>query len=80
MEQRTVSKLGKEYDKTVLSSCLFNLNAEYIMQNVGLDEAQARIKTIRRNVNNLTYADNATLMAESKEELNSLFDKGERGE
>ena len=61
MEQRTVSKLGKEYDKTVLSSCLFNLNAEYIMQNVGLDEAQAGIKIAGRNNNNLRYADDIPL-------------------
>ena len=61
MEQRTVSKLGKEYDKTVLSSCLFNLNAEYIMQNVGLDEAQAGFSITGRNINNLRYADDTTL-------------------
>ena len=61
MEQVTGSKLGKEYDKTVLSSCLFNLNAEYIMQNVGLDEAQAGIKIAGRNNNNLRYADDIPL-------------------
>ena len=53
----------------VLSSCLFNLYAEYIMRNTGLDEAQAGIKIARRNINNLRYADDTTLMAESKEEL-----------
>ena len=55
----------------ILSPCLFNLYAEYIMRNVGLDEAQAGIKIAGRNINNLTYADDTTLMAESKE-LESL--------
>ena len=59
----------------ILSPCLFNFYAEYIMRNAGMDKAQAGIKTIRRNVNNFTYADNATLMAESKEELKSLLMK-----
>ena len=58
-----------------MSSCLFNLYAEYITQNAGLDEAQAGIKIAGRNVNNLIYADNTTLMAESKEELKSLLMK-----
>ena len=58
----------------ILSSCLFNLHAEYIMRNVGLDETQARIKIIRRNINNFRYADDPTLMAES-EELNGLLMK-----
>ena len=53
----------------ILSPCLFNLYAEYVMQNAGLDEAQARIKIARRNINSLRYADNTTLMAESEEEL-----------
>ena len=53
----------------ILSSCLFNLYAEYIMRNTGLHETQARIKISRRNINNLSYADDTTLMAESKEEL-----------
>ena len=57
----------------ILSPCLFNLYAEYIMQNAGLDEAQAEIKIAGRNTNNLRYADNTTLMAESEEELNSLL-------
>ena len=57
----------------ILSPCLFNLNAEYIMRNAGLEEAQAGIKTARRNINNLRYADDATLMAESEEELKSLL-------
>ena len=59
----------------ILSPCLFNLYAEYIMRNAGLDEAQARIKISGRNINNLRYADNTTLMAESKEELKSLLMK-----
>ena len=59
----------------ILSPCLFNLYAEYIMRNVGLDEAQAGIKTAGRNINNFRYADDTTLMAESKEELKSLLMK-----
>ena len=57
----------------ILSPCLFNLSAEYIMQNAGLDEAQAGIKIPRRNINNLRYADDTTLMEESKKELKSLL-------
>ena len=60
----------------ILSPCLFNLYAEHIMRNVGLDEAQARIKVAGRNVNNLRYADDSTLMAESEEELKSLLMMG----
>ena len=59
----------------ILSPCLFNLYAEYIMQNSGLDEAQAGIKIARRNINNLRYADDTTLMAESEEERKSLLMK-----
>ena len=59
----------------ILSPCLFNLYAEYIMWNAGLAEAQAGIKTARRNVNNLRYADDTTLMAESEEEQKSLLMK-----
>ena len=59
----------------ILSSCLFNLYAEYIMRNAGLDEAQARIKIAGRNINNLRYADDTTFMAESEEELKSLLMK-----
>ena len=59
----------------ILSYCLFNLHAEYIMRNAGLDEAQAGIKTAGRNSNNLRYADDITLMAESEEELKSLLMK-----
>ena len=59
----------------ILSSCLFNLYAEYIVQNAGLNEAQAGIKIAGRNINNLRYADDTTLMAESEEELKSLLMK-----
>ena len=59
----------------VLSPCLFNLYVEYIMQNARLDEAQAGIKIARRNINNLRYSEDTTLMAESKEELKSLLMK-----
>ena len=59
----------------ILSPCLFNLYAEYILKNAGLEEAQAGIKIARRNINNLRYADDTTLMAESKEELKSLLMK-----
>ena len=59
----------------ILSPCLFNLYAEYIMQNAGLDEAQAGVKTAGRNLNNLRYADDTTLMSESEEELKSLLMK-----
>ena len=62
-----------------LSLCLFNLHAEYLMRNARLDEAQAGIKIAGRNINNLRYADDTTLMAESKKQLESL-DEGERGE
>ena len=59
----------------MLSLCLFNVYADYIMQNTGLDEAQAGIKIAGRNINNLRYADDTTLMAESKEELKNLLMK-----
>ena len=75
MEQQTGSKEEKEiYQGCILSPCFFNLYAEYIMRNAGLDEAQAGIKIARRNINNLRYADNTTLMAEG-EELKSLLMK-----
>ena len=76
MEQRTGSKLEKDYIKAVYwTPCLFNLYAEYIMWNTRLDEAQAGIKIVRRNINNLRYADDTTLMAETKEKLKSLLMK-----
>ena len=71
MEQHTGSKSEHKYSK--LSPCLFNLNAEYIMLNARLDEAQTGIKIAWRNINNLRYVYNTTLMAESKEELKSLL-------
>ena len=64
----------------ILSPCLLNLYAEYIMRNTELDEAQAGIKIVGRNINNLRYADDTTLMAESEEELKSLLMKVKRGE
>ena len=63
----------------MLPHCLFNLYAEYIMRNAGLDEAQAGIKIAERNINNLRYADDTTLMAEREEELKSLLMKVKRG-
>ena len=69
-------KIGKGvYQGCILSPCLFNLYAGYIMRNAGLDEAQARTEIIRRNINNIRYADHTTLMAESKEELKNLLMK-----
>ena len=69
IKQRTGSKLGKEYIKGVYHPCLFKLYAEYIMRNARLDEAQAGRKIALRNINNLRYTDDTTLMAESEEEL-----------
>ena len=67
-------KIGKGVRQgCILSPCLFNAYAEYTMQNAGLDESQAGIKTARRNINNLRYADDTSLMEESKEELKSLL-------
>ena len=76
MEQQTGSKMEKEYIKAdILSPCLFNFYAEYIMRNAGLEEAQAGIKIAGRNINHLRCADDITLMAESEEELKSLLMK-----
>ena len=70
MEQQTRSKLEKEYIKAVyLSPCLFKSYAEYLMWNARLDESQAGMKMARKNINNLRYADDTTVMAESEEEL-----------
>ena len=67
MEQQTGSKSGKDCIKAyILSPCLFNLHAEYIMQNAGLDDAQARIKIAGRNINNLRYADTPHLRQKAK--------------
>ena len=76
MEQQTGSKIGQGVRQgCILSPCLFNLYAEYIMRKPGLEETQAGIKIAGRNINNLRYADDTTLMAKSEEELNSLLMK-----
>ena len=75
IEQWTGSKLGKEYIKAVFVTLLINLLAEYIMRNTGLDEAQAGIKIAGRNINELRYTDDTTLIAEIKQELKSLLMK-----
>ena len=83
MEQQTGSKSGKEYIKAVychpasvtLYTVTFNFYAECLMQNAGLDEAQVGIKIASRNINNLRYSDDTTLMAESEEKLKSLLMK-----
>ena len=75
VEQRTGSKSGKEYIGCILPPCLFNLYAEYIMRNTGLEEAQTGIQIAGRSISNLRYADDTTLMAESKEELKGLLMK-----
>ena len=76
-EQQTGSKLGNEYVKAVY--CLFNLYAEYVMRNAGLDEAQAGIKIAGRNINSLRYADDTTLMVESEEDLKNFLMKMKEG-
>ena len=76
MEQTDWFQIGKGvHQGCILSPCLFNFYAEYIMRNAGLEEAQAGIKIAGRNINNLRYADDTTLMAESEEELKSLLMK-----
>ena len=76
MEQQTGFQIRKGvHQGCILSPCLFNLYAEYIMRNAGLHETQTGIKIARRNINNLRYADDTTLMAESEEELKSLLVK-----
>ena len=77
-QQETWFQIGKGARQgCILSLCLFNFCAEYIMRNAGLEEAQAGIKIARRNINNVRYADDTTLMAESEEELKSLLMRGE---
>ena len=78
MKQWTASKLGKEYIKAVYCHPIYLIYAEHIMGNARLDEAQAGIKIARRNSNNLRYADDTTIMAESEEEESR--DESERGE
>ena len=73
MEQWTGSKPGKEYVKDTLSPCLFNLHAEHITQKAGLNELQVGIKIAGRNINNLRYGDDTTLMAESEEEQKRIL-------
>ena len=75
MEQWTGSKLGRVHQSCIVSPCIFNFCAEYIMQNARLNESQAGIKISRRNIKNLRYADDTTHMAESKKELKSLIMK-----
>ena len=79
MEQQTVKTRKGVRQGWILSPSLFNVYAVYILQNAGLDEAQVGIKIAKRNISNLRYADDTTLMAESEEELESL-DESERGE
>ena len=74
-------QIGKGvHQDCILSPCLFNLYAEYIMRNTGLEEAQAGIKIAGRNISTLRYADDTTLIAESEEETKGLLDESERGE
>ena len=75
MEQQTGSKRKGVHQGSIVSPCLFNLHTEYIMQIAELDETQAGKKIAERNINNLRYADDTTLMAESEEELKSLLMK-----
>ena len=81
MEQLISSRSRKEHDRAVLlSPCLFNLYAEHIIRNAGLDELQAGIKIEGSNINNVRYEDDTTWMAESKEELKKPLGEGEGGE
>ena len=74
-------QIGKRVSQgCILSPCLFNFYSEYIMKKAGLDEAHARIKIVGKNINNLRYADDTTLMAEREEELKKSLDEGERRE
>ena len=80
VEQQTGSKKEKDASGCILSPCLFNLYAEYIMRNAGLGEAQAGIKIARRSINNFRYADGTTLIAESWRGTKEPLDEGERRE
>ena len=80
MEQQTGSKLGNVCQGCILSLCLFNLHADYIMRNARLEKAQAEIKIAGSNINNLRYADDTTLMAESEELKNRLMKVKEESE
>ena len=81
MEKETPFQIRKgEHQGSILSPCLFNFYAEYIMRNAGLEETQAGINTAGRNINNLRYADDTNLMAESEEELKSLLMKVKESE
>ena len=80
MEQQTGSKLGKEYIKAVYCHPTYLTYVKYIMRNAGMNEAQAEIKIAGRNINNLRYADDTTLLAESKKELKSLLMKVKESE
>ena len=73
MEQLTGSKLGKEFNRALYCHPAFLTYTEYVMQNVGLDEPQAEIKITGRNINNLRYTDDTSLMAESEEELKNFL-------
>ena len=78
MEQQTGARLGKKFIKAVYCHCLFNLYVE-IMRNAGLDETQAGIKTVGRNINKLRHADYTTLIAEREEKTKDHLDESERG-
>ena len=80
MEQQTLQIRKGVHQGCILSPCFFNLYAEYILRNAGLDKAQAGIKIAWRNINNLRYVDDTTLMAESEEELKKPLDESESGE
>ena len=75
MEHRLVPNWKGVHQGCILSPCLFNLHAEYVMRSAWLDEAQAGIKIVRRNISNLRYVEDTTLMSESEEELKSLLMK-----
>ena len=81
MEQQTGSKLGKEYFKAIYCHPAYLIiSLDYVTRNTGLEEAQAGINIASRNISNLSYADDITLMAESEEEIKDPLDESERGE